>query len=191
MVILGIVRIIPNPMDPVTDPPKSGIQVYPHRVRPARPTDHKQIADIYNHYIREGGFALEERRQTETSVGEWIGRLTEREGLFVLEHKDEVLGWGILKQYSDRTGYRYAGETSTYIRPGFQGHGLGKAIQEHLLALARKWGYHHLTAKILASNIDSIRFHKAFGFQVVGTQHEIGYQEGKWLDVTIMQKILP
>ncbi len=53
------------------------------------------------------------------------------------------------------------------------------------------FGYHHVVAKILVTNPQSIKFHQRFGFEMVGIQKEIGYYRGKWLDVAIMQLIFP
>ena len=45
-------------------------------------------------------------------------------------------------------------------------------------------------AKILAVNETSIRFHRRFGFEIVGQQRAIGYLNGRWYDVVILQRIL-
>jgi phosphinothricin acetyltransferase len=63
-------------------------------------------------------------------------------------------------------------------------------LKRALLDRARAWGYHHLVAKIVADNVASLEYNRRFGYTVVGTQREVGYIDGAWRDVTIMQLIL-
>ena len=44
-------------------------------------------------------------------------------------------------------------------------------------------------AKILAANARSVRFHRRFGYQVVGRQRDIGCLNGRWHDVVILQLV--
>jgi phosphinothricin acetyltransferase len=36
----------------------------------------------------------------------------------------------------------------------------------------------------------SISLHSSLGFEIVGTEREVGRKFGKWLDVVIMQRML-
>jgi phosphinothricin acetyltransferase len=54
----------------------------------------------------------------------------------------------------------------------------------------RRFGYHHIVAKILADNQTSINLHEKFGFALVGVQREVGRLAGRWRDVAIYQLIL-
>lgn len=119
-----------------------------------------------------------------------IDRFGAREGYLVLDVEGTVVGWGVLKRYSARTGYRFAGETSVYLRRDRRGRGYGTRLQRALLELARRHGYHHLVAKIWASNAASIAMHEKLGFEVVGVQREIGWVGGRWRDVAILQCLL-
>ena len=47
-----------------------------------------------------------------------------------------------------------------------------------------------MVAKIYAKNEASIEYNRKLGYEIVGTQKEIGYVGGEWLDVTIMQLII-
>jgi len=68
--------------------------------------------------------------------------------------------------------------------------GYGSSLQSELLRIAKELGYHHVVVKIWAGNMISIRMHQKFGFETVGTQREIGFVNGTWQDVTIMQLVL-
>ncbi len=149
------------------------------------------IAEIYNESIRTRDATMQMTDKTEADIEAMIEGLTERERLLVIESGDSVQGWGILKRYSDREGYRFACETSVYMRRAIAGKrtGMGTALQSALMNLARELGYHHIVVKIWATNQISIRMHEKFGFEMVGIQREIGFSDGRWQDVAIMQYV--
>lgn len=51
----------------------------------------------------------------------------------------------------------------------------------------RELNYHHLVAKIFAVNETSIKYNERLGYTIVGQQKEIGWKDGQWTDVVIMQ----
>lgn len=157
--------------------------------RLARRGDAAAIAEIYNESIRARDATMEMTEKTAADIDAMIVGLNERERLLVIENGDGVQGWGILKKYSDREGYRFACETSVYLRRSVAGKrtGMGTALQAALMDLARELGYHHIVVKIWATNEISIRMHEKFGFEMVGIQREIGFSDGRWQDVAIMQ----
>ena len=121
----------------------------------------------------------------------WFGGMTPREGIWVIERHHNVLGWGILKRYSDRPAYRLTAESSIYLSHQHRGRGYGRMLQETLLNRACDFDYHHLVAKIVASNHASIQFHQRFGYEQVGIQKEVGFSRGQWHDIAILQRLLP
>ena len=40
------------------------------------------------------------------------------------------------------------------------------------------------------ANAVGLAFHEAFGYEVVGVQRDIGYLDGRWEDVVVLQKVL-
>ena len=158
------------------------------KIREAIKSDGEQIALIYNHYLGKGTMDLEPKS------GEYFYHLmdaeNEREKLFVTVYEDIVVGYGLIKKYSDREGYRLAAETSIYYNKDHTGKGYGRLMQTLLLEEAAKLDYKHLVAKIWSSNAGSIQFHESLGYTIVGRQHKIGYVNGEWQDVTIMQYLV-
>jgi len=157
-------------------------------IREANKHDAEKIATIYNHYLGNGTMDLEPKS------GNYFYYLMDpnnaREKLFVSMYEDNLVGYGIIKKYSDREGYRLAAETSIYYDPQFTGKGLGKTMQSLLLKEAALLDYRHIVVKIWSSNVGSIKFHENFGFTIVGQQHKIGFVNGEWQDVTIMQYLI-
>ena len=149
--------------------------------------DYKVIANIYNEYIQGGGATMDEVLKTPKDIAEWVNHFNDRERLFVLQKKDRVIGWGIIKKYSDRTGYRTTCETAVYLTAAETGKGYGTFLKKYLMQVCKDLDYRHLVAKILGGNQASIAYNERLGYTVVGTQKDVGFRDGEWQDVVIMQ----
>jgi phosphinothricin acetyltransferase len=160
------------------------------RVRRALEVDADVVAEIYTESIRARDSTMDTEPFTRRDVEVLLERLGKRDALFVLDHEDAVRGWGMVKSYSDRPGYRTACETSVYLRRSHLRRGFGRRLQDELHRFAEDAGYHHIVTKIWADNAGSIAFHAACGFSLVGIQREIGLVDGVRRDVAIMQRLL-
>ncbi len=159
-------------------------------LRDATAADAAVVAEIYNQSITAGGATMDEVPKTVAGVRRQLEGFGKREVILLLESGDRVLGWGVIKGYSDRLGYRFACETAVYLRRGLLRQGLGSRIKTAVIDRAREFGYHHLVAKIFADNVASIEYNKRFGYEPVGVQREVGYRDGHWVDVVILQLVL-
>lgn len=160
-------------------------------LRRAVPGDAAAIAQIYNESIEAGNATMDDRPKSEEEIRAQIEGHGEREGYWLLEEAGgEVLGWGVIKRYSDRLGYRFACETAVYLRREQVGRGLGTRIKLALFELCRGLQYHHLVAKVFAENSASIEYNLRLGYEIVGRQRQIGFKNGRWQDVVILQRIL-
>jgi phosphinothricin acetyltransferase len=157
-------------------------------IRDARVEDCTDIADIYEQSVRSGRSTMDTGRRKPTYFQQMLGR-DDREALLVGIAGDKVVGWAVVKRYSDRPGYRFACETSIYMAEDCQDGGLGSELFGATMARARGLGYRHVVAKVLAANDASIRFLLRFGYEIVGRQRSIGYLNGSWQDVMIMQLV--
>ncbi|MGF1515339.1 MAG: GNAT family N-acetyltransferase [Elainellaceae cyanobacterium] len=160
-------------------------------IRPVEPADYPAIAAIYNESIAQGGITMDCTPYAPENIQAIVQKMTERELILVAVVEQQVIGWGIVKRYSDRLGYQLCCETSIYLTFSKLRRGYGWRLQTALMEQVRAYGYHHIVAKIVAENQSSIHFHQQFEFTIVGVQKEIGFAQGAWRDVVIMQRILP
>ena len=149
--------------------------------------DCSSIADIYNKYLGNGTMDLDPK--SSHYFQKWLLNKSPEEGLYVMRIADDIIGWGIIKQYSDRRGYQKTAETSVYMDEGWTGKRYGRHLKEYVMKMAQKNGFKHLVAKIWASNKGSIKYNLDFGYEIVGTQKKIGFVNGEWIDVVIMQYV--
>jgi L-amino acid N-acyltransferase YncA len=159
-------------------------------LRAATAKDAAQIAAIYNETVLARDATMDLKPKDELYFRELIDGLAEREAMIVLAEGERALGWGRIMRYSDREGYSTTCETAVYLRRELRRQGLGTRIKLELLQRCRALGYHHLVAKVYAGNRASIDYNLRLGYQIVGTQREVGWVNGRWEDVTIMQLVL-
>lgn len=153
--------------------------------------DLPEIVSIYNQHIADGNSTFDGYPYSLEKMKAIVNKFNSRETILVAEKKEKVIGWGSIKRYSDRLGYRVCCETSIYFDFTEIGKGYGRILQHELLEKVRQFGYHHVVAKVLGCNHNSIQFHLKFGFEIVGIQKQIGFTQGKWQDIVIMQLIFP
>ena len=160
-------------------------------IETAKPSDFATIASIYNEYIRLGNSTMEEKIHEAADIQKWVEKFNSREKLYILRSQGIVIGWGIIKRYSDRSGYRFACETAIYLTQSELRKGYGSLMKNHLIEQCRAMEYRHLVAKIFATNTASIEYNLRLGYDIVGRQKEIGFKNGQWMDVVIMQYLIP
>ena len=153
-------------------------------------TDAQPVMEIYNEHIADGNSTMDQQTKSLGEIEDWFKEFWERELIVLLEDANKVLGWGIIKRYSDREGYSKACETAIYLRSAETRKGYGTLIKKWIIDKCRQLGYHHLVAKIFSSNTASIEYNKKLGYELVGEQKEIGFADGQWQNVTILQLLI-
>jgi L-amino acid N-acyltransferase YncA len=160
------------------------------KFRIADVTDAQSVMEVYNEHIADGNSTMDLQPKTLTEIEDWFKGFWERELIVMLEDENRILGWGIIKRYSDREGYAKACETAIYLKSTETRKGYGTLIKKWIIEKCRDLGYHHLVAKIFSSNTASIAYNKKLGYELIGIQKEIGFVDGQWQDVTILQLII-
>jgi phosphinothricin acetyltransferase len=108
----------------------------------------------------------------------------------VAEDAGDVVGFGSLSKWRDRPAYSTTVEDSVYVHRQRQGQGIGRQLLDELVATATRHGFHACMARIVGGHDASIALHAACGFEIVGTEREVGRKFGKWLDVVLMERLL-
>jgi L-amino acid N-acyltransferase YncA len=161
------------------------------QVRAARVSDADAIRAIYNVEVETSTVTFDLVPRSLADQQAW---LAERSGVHaVLVAQDDagdVVAFGSLSPWRDRPAYSTSVEDSVYVRHDAQGRGVGKAVLEELVATATRHGFHACFARIVGGHEASIALHEAFGFEIVGTEREVGRKFGRWLDVIVMERLL-
>src|SRR5439155_1251953 len=76
--------------------------------------------------------------------GRWLANRDARHPVIVAEANGEVVGWGSLNVFNPRDAYRFVADFSVYVERAWRGKGVGRALLEKLIELARQNGFHKL-----------------------------------------------
>jgi phosphinothricin acetyltransferase len=163
----------------------------PEGLRPAVLADAPGITEIYNHYIIHTVITFEEETLAVTAVEDRIRAAITRYPWFVWEEGGTIAGYAYAHAWHERGAYRYAAEDSVYLKPGWEGRGIGRRLLEKVIEELRKQEFHVLMAAITVPNAASVGLHERLGFKKTGQFNEIGFKLGKWLDVGYWELMLP
>lgn len=159
-------------------------------LRLATVDDAAAILEIYNREVTETTNTFDMKPRSLAEQRAWI---TERDGalgVVVAEIDGTVAGFASLSEYRPRPAYRTTVESSVYVAESARGAGVGRALMRELVDVATRRGFHTIIANIVGGHEASIALHHAAGFEIVGTQREVGRKMGKWLDLVVMQRML-
>jgi phosphinothricin acetyltransferase len=158
--------------------------------RRAELADVPAIAEIYNEAILTTVATFDtEPKSLEDRIG-WFQSHDERHPVLVAVVDGRVVGWASLSPWSERRAYDDTAETTLYVRSSHRGRGIGRRLNEEIIAEARRLRFHSLIARVTESSRESIHLHEIAGFELAGTLRQAGRKFGQFLDVHLMQKML-
>jgi phosphinothricin acetyltransferase len=157
--------------------------------RPAHDDDAAAIAAIYNQGIEERGATFE---TSPRSVSDMRVRIADsRYPVLVAVVDGVVVGWAALSGYRARDCYAGIAEFSIYLERDERGRGVGRTLLRSLIDTARANGFHKLVSRIFPFNDASRRLCASCGFREVGVYEKHGRLDGTWLDVVIVERLIP
>jgi L-amino acid N-acyltransferase YncA len=161
-------------------------------IRPTTAADLPAITEIYAHAVLNGTATFE-------LIPPDLAEMTRRfavlmEGgfpYFVAALEGRVVGYAYAGAYRPRPAYRFTVENSVYLEPAIHRRGIGLQLLQRLITACEARGYRQMVAVIGDSaNAGSIGVHTKCRFQMIGTQPNVGFKFGRWLDTVTMQRAL-
>ncbi|MFD1613057.1 arsinothricin resistance N-acetyltransferase ArsN1 family B [Sphingomonas tabacisoli] len=157
------------------------------RIRVADADDAEAIAAIYAPHVTRGVVSFEEAAPDGEEMCARIAKLAGRYPWLVADEDGAVLGYAYACQFRDRSAYRWAVETTVYVADGAQRRGVGQLLYRALIEALRKQGFTQAIAAISLPNDASIKLHELVGFKRAGVYREVGWKQGRWVDVGLWQ----
>jgi L-amino acid N-acyltransferase len=161
-----------------------------YKIRPAQNPDLDEILGIYNDAVLNttATFDIEPRTFEQQKI--WFSEHNGKFNVIVCEIDGKIAGWASLSRWNERPAYSGTAENSVYVRKEFRNQGIGRKLLAQIIDNAKSNGLHTIIARIAEGNRTSISMHGDYGFEIIGIMKEAGYKFGRFIDVTLMQKIL-
>ncbi len=159
-------------------------------LRLATPDDAEAIRTIYNLEVTTSTVTFDLVARSLDDQRAWQAARSGAHAVVVAEIDGVVVGFGSLSPWRDRPAYSTTVEDSIYIHRDHQGKGVGRAMLTELVATATAHGFHACMARIVGGHDASIALHRSCGFEIVGTEREVGRKFNRWLDVVLMERML-
>jgi phosphinothricin acetyltransferase len=160
-------------------------------LRMATEGDAAAIAEIYNQGIEDRVATYETTRRTAEDRRTWLRAIAGSYPAVVAEVGGQVVGWAGAGPYSTRACYGGIGEFSVYVRRDWRGQHIGDQLLPALIAEAERLGLWKLLSRIFLFNASSRALCRKHGFREVGIYEKHGKLDGQWLDVVIVERLIP
>jgi L-amino acid N-acyltransferase YncA len=159
-------------------------------VRGVEAADAEAIRAIYNAEVTGSTVTFDIVPRTPADQLAWVAEHQGAHPAVVAVEDGTVAGFGSLSVFRDRPAYATTVEDSVYVAAAWRGRGVGRLVLSELVRLATDHGFHTVVARISGDNEASIALHRGQGFDLVGVEREVGRKFGRWIDVTVMQRML-
>ncbi|CAN5372516.1 GNAT family N-acetyltransferase [soil metagenome] len=161
------------------------------QIRSAQLADCQDISSIYNHYVETSTATFAVDPETLAERQAWFAQHQERHLPMLVGVLDkQVVAFASLSFYHQRCAYRQTVEASIYVDHNHLSCGYGRLLMTELMDAAKKASYHAVLGLICSENTASIKLMLDFGFFEAGCLKEVGKKYDRWLDVTILEKII-
>ena len=164
------------------------MEIHIHR---ATPDDAEAISAIWEVICAERVHSAVNRPFTPEQVRQYLTSLSDREGVFVAEAGDEIVGFQSLDRWAQYTdSFDHVATVGTFVLPDWRGKGIGRRLAQHTFAFARAHGYEKLVVYVRASNARAQAFYQSLGFVPKGVLSRQVKIDGQYDDEVFMELFL-
>ena len=165
------------------------------KIRAAKESDIPSVQQIYDFHTSDISNVVSFEEKT-PSVDELTSRWRDISKcnlpFLVCELDNAVVGYAYATKFRSRAAYRHTVEESVYVSDSHQRCGIGKKLLLGIIEECKKQNVRSIIG-VLGSEEDnpgSVILHRKLGFREVGTLHDVGYKNHKWIDRLIMEYII-
>jgi L-amino acid N-acyltransferase YncA len=152
--------------------------------------DAEALREIYNVEVTTSTATFDLVPRSLEDQRAWQAERAGARAVLVALDDGTVCGFASLSPWRDRPAYSTTVEDSVYVHRDHQRRGIGRALLTELVSTATAHGFHACMARIVGGHDASIALHADCGFEIVGTEREVGRKFGRWLDVVVMERLL-
>jgi phosphinothricin acetyltransferase len=156
-------------------------------VRSASPQDAAACVAIYRPYVENTVISWELEAPSPDEMASRIASAQKAHEWLVLEHDDQVIGFGYAHALISLPSLKWSVETGIYISSDHHRAGWGRRLYAEVLHRLAGRGYRRAFAGITQPNEASNAFHRSFGFEDAGVYRRVTWKHDSWHDVAWMQ----
>lgn len=157
-------------------------------IRFSREEDIPYFTEIYNEAVLHSTVTFDVEPKTIEDRMKWFYEHDKNHPLLTYELNGEPVGYAGLSTYRPKKAFDGSVELSIYVKKNMRREGIGNALMEAILELARSMpSIHTVISVVTGNNNSSIRIHEKFGFTFCGRIKEAGYKFDQYLDVDTYQ----
>ena len=147
--------------------------------------------NIYNYYIENTCFTLEEEKLSLDDFKNRCENILKKYPFIVLENDEGiVIGYAYLNTFNPRSAYRKTADLSIYVSKDHLHEHAGKILLQEIEKLAISYGITNIISIVTSENENSAHFHQKNGFVLEGTMHDVALKFGKIISVDYYRKPL-
>lgn len=160
-------------------------------IRKAVPEDAEEISAIWAIVCSERKYTAVNEPFTPQQEQEYIASLSNREGIFLAEIDEKIVGFQSLDQWAKFTdSFDHVGTMGTIILPDWRRNGIGLQLANHSFQFACNNGFEKILIYVRAENVGAIAFYKNLGFIQKGVlSHQVKIDD-KYEDEIFMELFL-
>jgi L-amino acid N-acyltransferase YncA len=159
-------------------------------VRDATPADAAACAAIYAPYVLGTSVSFETEPPTPAELARRIETALGTHAWLVAERDGAPVGYAYATAYRPRPAYRWTCEVSVYVDGCELRGGVGRSLYEALLDRLAGRGFRTALAAMTLPNPASAGLHEALGFSLCGVLADVGWKDGRWHDVALLQRAI-
>ena len=160
-------------------------------IRRATPKDGETISAVWETVCAERVYTAVNQPFTPQQAWEYIGSLSDREGVFLAEVEGQVIGLQSLDLWAKYTdSFDHVGVMGTIILPAWRREGIGHQLAEHTLDFARANGYEKIVIYVRGGNARGQSFYRSLGFVPQGMLARQVKIDGRYDDEVFMELFL-
>jgi ribosomal protein S18 acetylase RimI-like enzyme len=160
-------------------------------IRRAASEDAASISAIWEVVCAERVYTAVNRPFTPQQERDYIASLSGREGVFLAEVDNRVVGFQSLDLWAKYTdSFDHVGVMGTIILPAWRRQGIGHRLAEHVLDFARASGYEKIVVYVRVGNAGAQAFYRSLGFVPKGVLARQVKIEGQYEDEVFMELFL-
>ena len=150
------------------------------KIRPATAFDGPQVHAIYAPAVSDLATSFEVDVPTVDEIVRRIDDTLTTYPYLVADRDGEVASFVYARRWRGRPAYDWDVEVTVFVKDGYGGRGLGRAMYTALTRLLAAQGFVNAMAAITVPNDASTRFHEAMGFHRAGVFPASGFKLGAW-----------